>query len=276
MGKILFREDLNQNAELANLNEIKVNLSTYNTSMNDISDRFSTLRTDMENADSDLHDYADSVAQALADGAVTDNTNALAVLNSDADTDGSVDKKIATAITSIVNGAPEAYDTLKELLDYINNEDVDLSDFITQVNDKVAALKGDASDDWNTLEKIEVATKQIQSDLEAAIEENDNGLEEAISLIPHYKYDSGLGITLGDNDENKISLSLVPVDDILGGKATVYSEDDNGNITIESINTISASTADGATAKDYIIESDDDLSSYKAILEYFYNTKNNA
>ena len=276
MGKILFREDLNQNAELANLNEIKVNLSTYNTSMNDISDRFSTLRTDMENADSDLHDYADSVAQALADGAVTDNTSALAVLNSDADTDGSVDKKIATAITSIVNGAPEAYDTLKELLDYIDNEDVDLSDFITQVNDKVTALKGDASDDWNTLEKIEVATKQIQSDLNDKIEENNDGLEEAISLIPHYKYDSGLGITLGDNDENKVTLSLIPVDDILGGKATVYSEDDDGNITIEGIFTISLSTADDATAKDYIIESDDDLSSYKAIIEYFFNNKDNA
>jgi len=276
MGVILFREDLDQNAAIANLNSIKVNLATYNTSMNDISDRFTTLRTDMENADTTLHAYADSVTQALADGAVTTNATAIALLNADSTTDGSVDKKIATAITSIVNGAPEAYDTLQELLDLINNEDAGLTGLIDQLNAKVDAVVGAASADWNTLEKIEVATKQIQTDLQTAIDTNDNGLVEAISLIPHYKYDSGLGITLGTADENKVTLSLIPVDDILGGKATVYSEDTDGNITIEGIYTIALSTADGATAKDYIVESTDDLSAYKAILEYFYNTKVNA
>ena len=276
MGVIVFREDIDQNAAIENLNQIKVNLATYNTAMNDISNRFTTLRNDLETADAGIKDYADNLVAALRDGAVQDNTTAIALLNGDKDTKGSVDNKISTAINAIVNGAPEAYDTLQELLDLIKNEDAGLTDLIDQVNGKVAALVGGASENWNTLEKIEVATKQIKSDLEAAIEAANDGVSDAVALIPHYKYDHGLAITTDDDGVNRVVLSNVPVDDIIGGKATVYTEDDFKNITIESMFTISKSTADDATAKDYVIEADIPLNMFKASIEYFYNNKDNS
>jgi len=275
MGKITFRADLDQSASIEALNANKVNLSTYNVSMNDISDRFTKLRDDMEAADATLNDNIGAAIQDLKDNDIANINDALAVINGDKDTEGSIDAKVASAVTAMVDGAPEAYDTLKELLDLINNEDADLNDLITQLNDKVNAVVGDASDSYNTLEKIEASVLAIKADLEEQIAAANADIVAVSNSIPHYKYDSGLGITLDDDDNNCITLSLVPTGDIVGGKATVYSEDDDGNITIESINTIVPSTADDAGAKDYFVESDDDLSEYKCVVEYFYALKDN-
>ena len=274
MAAIRYREDLLQGASIDDLYTTKVNLSTYNASMNDIGDKFTKVRDDFTAADSTLSDLIATTKQDLIDNEIKANVDAVAVLNGDTDTDGSVDKKIADSITSIVNGAPEAYDTLKELLDLINSDDTDLNALIQQNNDKIAALVGDATDGWKTLEDVETSTKAIRDDLQVKIDDINTEIDDVASIIPHYKYDIGLGIT--DADNNYVTLSLVPVDDILGGKATVYSTDDDGNITIESINTISKSDADDAGDKDYKIESTDDLTSYKAIIEYFYTSKANA
>ena len=272
MAQIMFREDLNQSKAIDDLNENKVNLTTYNTGMNDVCNKISNLRDDMPAADDSLKQLIADTRQGLIDNEIKTNVDAIALLNADSNTEGSVDNKIATAITSIVNGAPEAYDTLKELLDYINNEDTDLNGFIQQVQDKVNATIGNASEDWNTLEKIEVATKAIADNLQGQIDGVKADAQDIVDSIPHYKYDNGLAISGADNN---VTLSLVPVDDIIGGKATVYSEDPTGNMIIEGIFTISKSTADNATAKDYVIDSDMDLSAFKAIVEYFYNNASN-
>ena len=276
MGAIIFREDVLQSAAISDLNANKVNLSTYNASMNDVSDRFTKLRNDMTAADDAVTSAYQDAIQALKDGDITDINTAITLLNGDADTEGSTDYKISTAITAMVNGAPEAYDTLKELLDLINNEDAGLTELIDQLKAKVNGIVGAASDDWNTLEKIEVATKAIRDDLQSKIDDINSTADDIVASIPHYKYDIGLGITLDDDDNNCITLSLVPTDDIIGGRATVYSEDDDGNITIETINTIHLNAADDKGAKDYIIDTDEDLSSYKCIVEYFFNTSSNS
>ena len=267
MAQIIFREDLNQSKSIDDLNANKVNVTTYNAGMNDVSSKLTKLRDDMTAADDGLKQLIADTKQSLIDNEIKTNVDAIALLNADSNTEGSVDNKISTAITSIVNGAPEAYDTLKELLDYINNEDTDLNGFIQQVQDKVNATIGNASEDWNTLEKIEVATKAIADGLQGQIDDVKANAQDIVDSIPHYKYDAGLAIS----DKDAITLSLVPVDDIIGGKATVYSEDQDGNMIIEGIFTISKSTADDATAKDYVIDTEMPLNAFKAIVEYFYN-----
>jgi len=275
MAEIKFREDLVQNTNIADLNAIKVNLTTYNVSMNEISNSLISVRDDFAAADAILNTKINDDIATLAAGAVATNASAISLLNADGGTVGSVDNKIGLAVTAMVDGAPEAYDTLQELLTLINDEDTDLNGLISQLNAKVDAIVAAASVEWNTLEKIEVNVLQIKSDLEDAIANADSGVTDAIALIPHYKYDSGLGITRDDADNNCISLSLIPVDDIIGGKATVYSTDVDGNIIIETINTITLSTADGAGPKDFFIESTEDLSAFQAIVEFFYNTSSN-
>lgn len=81
---------------------------------------------------------AGSVAKAVADAKsaleakIKTNTDAIAVLNGDGD--GSVSKQVADAVAGIVSGAPEAYDTLKEISDWISSHAGDASAMNSQIN----------------------------------------------------------------------------------------------------------------------------------------------
>lgn len=76
----------------------------------------------------------------VVDKKVAANKTAIDTLNGTGD--GSVDKKVATAIAGVVANAPEKFDTLKEVADWIandktgaiNNESV-LSVILKNVND---------------------------------------------------------------------------------------------------------------------------------------------
>ena len=65
------------------------------------------------------------------------NTDAIGVLNGTGD--GSVDKKVADAVASIVANAPAAYDTLKEISDWISTHTEDAS----AMNSSIQANKND-------------------------------------------------------------------------------------------------------------------------------------
>ena len=62
---------------------------------------------------------AKAYTDELKNGAVASNTAAIAVLNGDSETEGSVAKQVADAVAGIVSGAPDAYNTLKEISDWI-------------------------------------------------------------------------------------------------------------------------------------------------------------
>lgn len=70
------------------------------------------------------------------------NTSAIAVLNGTGE--GSVNKKVADAVAAIVAEAPEAYDTLKEISDWISSHASDASVMNSQINTNktdIASLK---------------------------------------------------------------------------------------------------------------------------------------
>ncbi len=70
------------------------------------------------------------------------NTSAIAVLNGTGE--GSVNKKVADAVAAIVAEAPEAYDTLKEISDWISSHASDASAMNSQINTNktdIASLK---------------------------------------------------------------------------------------------------------------------------------------
>lgn len=75
-------------------------------------------------------------------GKVATNTAAIATLNGTGD--GSVKKAVADAVAQIVNGAPEAYDTLKEISDWISSHASDASAMNSQIKtnkEDIANLK---------------------------------------------------------------------------------------------------------------------------------------
>lgn len=271
MGRIIFKKDVDQDILIDGLQSGKVDLTAYNSAMNDVSNQFTTLRNDMDAGDADVRAYADTLKQALIDNEIQANVDAITLINADAATSGSVDNKIKTAFDSIVNGAPEAYDTLQELLTLINSDDSDLNGLISQLNTKVDNIVGTASADWDTLGEIETSTLAIQTALQNQIDDLNSGTSDLGNSIPVYKYDDELAI----DSSNNIIASLVPYGDIMSRRTTVYSVDaTTGDITIQGIYSITVDAND-ATGKTLHIETDDDQSSFKASVEYFYRAIDN-
>lgn len=89
-------------------------------------------------ADIEASEYDDTV---LA-GRISANETAISTLNGEGE--GSVKKQVADAVAAIVADAPEAYDTLKEISDWISSHAGDASTMNTQINTNksdIAALK---------------------------------------------------------------------------------------------------------------------------------------
>ena len=75
---------------------------------------------------------------------VAANESAISTLNGDENTDGSVLNTVNTRIAQVVNGAPEAFDTLKEIADWIGNNSDDaltMQQNISQNATDIAGLK---------------------------------------------------------------------------------------------------------------------------------------
>ena len=87
-------------------------------------------------------DYLKAADKTELEGKIKVNTDAIAVLNGTGD--GSVAKQVADAVAGIVNNAPEAYDTLKEISDWIeaHPESVSALNTAIQANaDAISALE---------------------------------------------------------------------------------------------------------------------------------------
>ena len=93
------------------------------------------------------------------------NTDALTVLNGTGV--GSVDKKVSDAIAGILDGAPEAYDTLKEISDWISSHGSDAASMNSQINTnkediaKLVKLIGSLPADTNTKTIVEYIDAKV-------------------------------------------------------------------------------------------------------------------
>lgn len=90
-------------------------------------------------------------------------------------TGSDVDTKISTAISDLIGGAPETYDTLKEIADYISNH----QDVVDTLNAAIGN-KADAADLTAALTRIAAleAKKVAESDLDAALATKVNAAAE--------------------------------------------------------------------------------------------------
>lgn len=98
------------------INEIKTQSDTNKTNISNLTTRVDTLESNQ---------YDDTEVRNLISANtsnITANTNAIATLNGDAAIEGSVSKKVAEGIASVVAGADASFDTLKEIADWIVND----------------------------------------------------------------------------------------------------------------------------------------------------------
>lgn len=114
---------------------------------------------------------ADAQAAATYDdtalkGRVTANETAINTLNGNGD--GSVKKQVADAVAGIVADAPEAYDTLKEISDWISTHASDASAMNSQINtnkNAIATLNGTGK--GSVSKAVADAKADVQSKIDA-------------------------------------------------------------------------------------------------------------
>lgn len=130
--------------------------------------------------------YDDTAVKA----SIKANTDAITVLNGDGE--GSVSKQVADAVASIVADAPEAYNTLKEISDWISSHANDAAAMNSQINTNktdIAGLKAlvgtlpEGAASTTIVEYIAEAIGASSTDLTSAIA---TAKSEAISSAKSY------------------------------------------------------------------------------------------
>ena len=91
-------------------------------------------------------------------GNIATNTAAIATLNGDANTEGSVSKKVAEGIASIVAGADASFDTLKEIADWIVNDTTGAASMANKIS-ALETLVGNTAVATQIANAIETALK---------------------------------------------------------------------------------------------------------------------
>lgn len=149
------------------------------------------------------------------------NTDAIGVLNGTGD--GSVDKKVADAVASIVANAPAAYDTLKEISDWISThtEDASAMNSSIQANKtdiaNLAKLVGTLPEGEDSATIVAYIDKKVGSvDFTTAIATAKN---EAISEAK--KYTNGLAKNYATAEQGKKADTALQEADITDLKADV-------------------------------------------------------
>lgn len=108
---------------------------------------------------------------------------AVAVLNGSSSVSGSVDQKVASAINAVIDGAPQAFDTLKEISDYISSDQSAGATMVSQIADhetRVASLESAMPSK---------ASVSALSSEQSAREAADNALDARLDVVEALKKD---------------------------------------------------------------------------------------
>ena len=128
-------------------------------------------------------DLASEIATARS--AEKANADAIAVLNGDASTDGSVSKKVADAIATLVNNPDDAMNSIQELVDWTTEhaEDaLEMSNQVTANKNAIATLNGDATTAGSVDKKIADAIAAENLD-QYATAENLGKLDTRVAVV---------------------------------------------------------------------------------------------
>lgn len=114
------------NSTIGNLQTVVNKLDGEDTDEGSVKAQIKALKTELEGQITSS-EYDDTEIKK----SIKSNTDAIGILNGDGE--GSVDKKVTDAVAKIVADAPEAYDTLKEISDWISTHESDASAMNTAI-----------------------------------------------------------------------------------------------------------------------------------------------
>ena len=163
---------------------------------------------------------------AVQDAAVKKNTDAIAVLSGDGE--GSVSKQVSDAIAAVVAEAPEAFDTLKEIADYIAGDKTNAAELLNKINANTSAIADEKSraegkeGELAALIQTNIsAIAVLNGDAEGSVNKK---IADAIAAIPAIPAATAstlglvkVGETLSVDAEGTINVSKVSTDCLVQG-----------------------------------------------------------
>ena len=148
----------------------------------------STHQTDVTELKSVIND----ILGGSEETSLNELADAIAKLNGDDNVDGSVKKQVKDAINAVVDGAPETFDTLKEIADWIGSDESGTAELISEV----------------------AANKQAIADNKQAIADNKAALDKDIKDLADHVASAGKAYTAVDNRLNNIEDQLTGSDNV--------------------------------------------------------------
>lgn len=189
-------------------------------------------------------------AKAYTDQKVKVNTDAIAILNSDANVEGSVKNIAAAEAAKIVDGE-ESYNTLKKVAQWISTDNTQSATLITDVSKLKTEVEGSASDNGQTTGGLinDVNALKILTGAEGEIQQKIKEVDDKVGQIKQedttYTFESTKSSANGT-----VSLKLIaggsgsgeqPVS-IKGTGAATVTTDETGVITVDVPETATAAT----------------------------------
>ena len=189
-------------------------------------------------------------AKAYTDQKVKVNTDAIAILNSDANVEGSVKNIAAAEAAKIVDGE-ESYNTLKKVAQWISTDNTQSATLITDVSKLKTEVEGSASDNGQTTGGLinDVNALKTLTGAEGEIQQKIKAVDDKVGQIKQedttYTFESTKSSANGT-----VSLKLIaggsgsgeqPVS-IKGTGAATVTTDETGVITVDVPETAEAAT----------------------------------
>ena len=136
----------------------------------------STHQTDVTELKSVIYD----IIGGSEETSLKELADAIAKLNGDDNVDGSVKKQVKDAINAVVDGAPEAFDTLKEIADWIGSDESGTAELISKVAANEQAIADNKQAIADNKQAI-AANKQAIADNKAALDKDIKDLADHVA-----------------------------------------------------------------------------------------------
>lgn len=158
--------------------ELVTRVTTLESTSTSHAELLAGLRTDVDANATAVSNAVSGAANALAtakqelESKINTASAAIAVLNSGSSVTGSVDYKVKTAIDVVVDNAPEAFDTLREVADWISSDTTGAAALAKRISDlesnKLDVSEFEAFEDANEKELAKKLDAEIYNNYVAA------------------------------------------------------------------------------------------------------------
>lgn len=191
------------------------------------------LATDVTNLQSQVATLIATVGADDTSGlqkAVKDNATAITKLNANSTTEGSVDYKIKQAIDGVLDGAPETFDTLKEIATWINEHGTDATNMTTAIS-KLEAIVDGIGGEGEDATVVAYVTNAVNALKNGDVKQAQDALTALTGRVDGHDTKLGELETSIGNVKATADKAVVANDAITGGTATKITYDAKGLVT---------------------------------------------